>query len=175
MPLWTAWTRRASDRELAELVGMRRVAESQWCFVEGPTCSGFVDRARLAERLTEAWLIRVFGEDGEIAARRMDFNSERPWLVRSIIREATSNEGWRAHDIGDGEEQSLVLLGSADDAGYFVEGEQFRDPFEYPGVAARKGARAALVVHTHAAGEGGPVVRWVTLRATSGLTDEGRS
>jgi len=166
MSTWTAWSRKASDAELSALAKERFDGGSiSWCFVEGPTCSDFVGVEDVAVRCGDAWLVRVFGEEGELAARRTGFDSERPWLVRVIAREVPTGEDWQRHEIDTGTEQAMVLYGTADGRGGFVEGQQFRQPFEYPGVRVQgEGDRATLVVQVHGCAEGGSVVRWEALR-----------
>ena len=168
MAAWKAWTRRATDDELRCTMAEVTAGSRRWCFVESPTCSDFLDEDDACARLGTAWLVRMFGRDGEIAARRTGFDSERPWLVRVIGRHAPDPSGWQVHELGDGKEQALVLYGVPDGSGGFVEGTQFRDPFRYPDVAAQDdGDRATLLVCLHPAGEGKPVARWVALQAAS--------
>jgi CRISPR/Cas system CSM-associated protein Csm3 (group 7 of RAMP superfamily) len=166
MAMWRAWSRRATDADLAEAVARLAGGSPQWCFVEGTTCSDFLNRDDVSPRIAEAWLVRIFGEEAELAARRTGFDSERPWLVRVISREPPAGSEWQSHELGEGEERTLVLYGTPDAHGHFVEGKQFRDPFRYPGVPATgDNGRALLVVQEHPATEGAPVVRWVALRA----------
>jgi hypothetical protein len=166
MATWTAWSRKASDADLAALAKERFGAgSSSWCFIEGPTCSDFVAVEDVSVRCGDAWLVRVFGENGELAARRTSFDSESPWLVRIIAQEAPAGDEWRRHELEAGTEQAMVLYGTVDEQGRFVEGQQFRQPFRYPGLPAQhEGDRATLVVQVHPCTAGGPVVRWVALR-----------
>lgn len=176
MSKWTAWSRRASDAELTALAKERFGGGStSWCFVEGPTCSDFVGLEDVADRCKDAWLVRVFGEHGELAARRTGFDIERPWLVRIIGPEAPAGEGWQPHDMDEGNEQEVLLYGAADANGRFTEGQQFRQPFCYPGVPVRgEGDRATLEVQVHRCAEGGPVVRWKALRLLENPSAGGR-
>lgn len=176
MANWTAWTRRATDAELVSFAEqLFPAAADVWCFVEGPRCSDFVGLEEVADRCGDAWSVRVFGEDREIAARRRGFEDDSPWLVRVIGRVPPPGDGWQGHPIDTGEKQVMILYGTADEEGRFIEGQQFRDAFRYPGVLARPGDRAALVVHVHPCDEGAPIVRWVALRPLEQPSAAGRN
>jgi len=168
MTSWKAWSRTANDAELVDLVRAFAEAATCWCFVEGPTCSEFVETGGVGDLVGSAWMVRAFSRSGEFAGRRSGFDRDQPWLLRLVWREPPPGEGWVQHEIGSGEEQVLVLYGESDGQDGFTEGRQFRDPFHYPGVRGRDGERAALVVQRHPAGEGGPIVRWVELRREPG-------
>lgn len=176
MATWAAWSRKASDAELVELTRQRFTGDADpWCFIEGPTCSDFVGAEGVATRTPDAWLVRVFSENGELAARRTGFETEQPWLVRVIAAEAPAGEDWQRHELGPGREHAMVLYGTSDGSGHFVEGQQFRQPFSYPGMQApNMGDRATLVVQVHACEAGGPVVRWAALRSLASPTVPGR-
>jgi hypothetical protein len=176
MTNWYAWSRHANDAELAELVASRDVGSPRWCFVESPTCSDFLDATQLERHIGGAWMVRLFAKAGELAARRRDFGSEQPWLVRVISEQPPAGAVWRRHSLDGAERQSLVLYGTHDAEGRFIEGTQFRDAFDYPGVEVESGSeRAVLVTCVHRAGDGGPVVRWVALRMLGKNSSKGRT
>lgn len=172
MPGWKAYSRAATDSELAESLEAFADRASCWCFVEGPTRSEFVELASAGELVGDSWMVRAFGDNGELVARRQGFDGERPWLLRLVRREPPKGEGWICHQIEQGEQQVLVLFGESDGTGGFVQGQQFRSPFHYPEVMCSEGGRAVLVVERHPAGEGGSIVRWVALRPLADDTSE---
>lgn len=174
MPGWTAYSRCATDAELAGSLVALVEDGGRWCFVEGPALSEFVEIAAAGELVGESWLVRAFGAGGELFARRQGFDDERPWLVRVVASEPPAGKSWASHEIGEGEEQALVLFGESDGEGGFVQGQQFRSPFRYPEVRCSAGERAELVVERHPAAEGGPIVRWVALRPLAANSSEER-
>lgn len=176
MATWAAWSRKASDAELVELARQRLTGGAEpWCFIEGPTRSDFIGAQDVTEDVGDAWLVRVFGASGELAARRTGFDTETPWLVRIIADKAPAGEEWERHALGPGEEHAMVLYGAYDGSGSFVEGQQFRQPFHYPGVQPPKtGDRTTLVVQVHGCEVGGPVVRWAALRGLEPHAARGR-
>jgi hypothetical protein len=107
------WTRQAADGELRDLLVETRDrwdVRPAWMFVEGPTRCQFAYASALDLcRLGTAWQVRLFCRSYELAARRRDFEQERPWLVRYVGEAAPADVASRddsSHDspLVDGEE-----------------------------------------------------------------------
>lgn len=148
----TTRTECVTDGELAAKLLDDKLA-SGWCYREGPSEAGFDLKSDLAAvRVEKLTLVRTFGRQAELYARRLAWEGERVWQVRQI------------DGAPSGVLSTVVLYGEGRDGG-FREGGQFCGSFEYPGLQPQEGACVMLSMVTTAADDGGPeIVRWVELR-----------
>jgi len=138
------------DGELATLL---KGVTTERCYREGPSESGFDATARTlasGDRLKVLSIVRAFGPDKEIYARRISRTASKPWRVRTLS--------------GTSAESGLIELYGLWDGHAFVEGKQFREAFAYgiAGSKPEKGVRLSWVAVP--APDGGPeLVRWLDL------------
>lgn len=173
---WRAFTCSLTDGEL--LATARALVTLPFAFVEGPTRSAFVLSAEVGS-VEDLWQLRLFEEEAELAARRLDFSSDEPWMARMIsTAQFQLPAGWESvHpvDLPDPEEQTVVMYGKANGHGRFEEG-RFRKPrrgrdgrssasWEYPPFREwEESQEAELVMAVHPCPDGA-VVRWASFRA----------
>ena len=165
MTAYLVCSRRAADAELITILAKLPEPEGRtaWCFIEGPTRCEFVDPAdvvRHADWLATLWQIRLFAEECEIAARRRDFQDDRPWMVRWIAPTHPASDGWSTPmSLPPGDPQQLLLYGQVNAEGNFQEGRFRRAALKYPGSDWEEGDQAVLVTETHNLDDGA-IVRW---------------
>ncbi len=177
------FTTRLDEAALAGLIALGVEEDERWCFVEGPTASGFWPEGRRPDQVMigKLWSVRLFGPESELAARRLDFENERPWQVRWCGQERP-DEGWREHTVLGEEIETCELWLFAQDGKRDVT---FGSDSDATGPAVRRAPGVAtdkvdLVVSTlHPADGKGAVRRWVEIKdrielehGKEGLSDE---
>ncbi len=153
----SCWAARMHDTALVAVLTSVRTACTD-AFIEGPLSSGFLALADpgLAS-LESLWLVRAFGPDVEVFARRRSFeDTSDAWLVR-VIGVDGSQSSVPAISLSDGEVQHISIAK------------------EWATKRAGCEGAATLTVRVHPA-DGGALVRWVTLnRAGRRGVEEGGS
>lgn len=166
MTNYIACSRRASDAELVAILKEVTKPEScaAWCFIEGPTCCKFAEPTQVTSNTNQIailWQVRLFAEDFEVAARRLNFQDEQPWLVRWIgaALALLTDSGWSGPlNLPPAKSRNLLLYGQVKE-GCFQEGRFLRAVLQYPGNAWKEGDRAILATETYELDDG-MIVRW---------------
>jgi len=161
---WRAWTCDLKDDQLNTLVASA-ASPGQFStgaaigFFEGPTHCIF-DQAQSAPPSHQLWSQRIFGERGELAARRLDHERERPWRVRWIsTSEPPKAEHW-SHpvELGDPDTSRAPLFGRGTPRGELRE-DRFRAALPASGAPIAEGTELFLECARHPA-PGGALLRW---------------
>jgi hypothetical protein len=165
MTTFIACSCRASDTDLLAILAeiLKSEGGTAWCFVEGPTRSGFIEPAQEvhhANQLAGLWQVRLFAEEFEIAARRCDFQDAQSWMVRWIAPAPPEGHGWsKPVNLPPGKSQNLLLYGQATAEGRFREGRFLHATLQYSGNGWKEGDQAVLVTETHPLDDSA-IMRW---------------
>jgi hypothetical protein len=166
------YTTQLDDDELTALVGLSGEDDRRWCFVEGPTASGFWPQGERpnSKMITTLWSLRLFGPESELAARRLDFESHKPWLARWSGAE-NPGDGWTEHllDASSPIETDVLLFAQQD-----AKEEKLESFGTERGSARRRAPHITgdepvwLTVSTTSPTDGkGAVQRWVRIKSES--------
>ncbi len=167
MTNYLACSRRASDAELVAILEGAAKPESHaaWCFIEGPTCCKFTEPTQVTSNTNQIailWQVRLFAENFEVAARRLNFQDEQPWMVRWIgaALALLTDSGWSGPlNLPPAKSSDLLLYGQTNPKGSFQEGRFLLAELQYPGEDWKEKDQAVLATEIYELDDGA-IVRW---------------